>query len=608
MPVPNPAPGPIDVRGNNDPPGLDEQPPSTSSTARSPGLVRRATRSSNRPSETGVRVATGHLDRSTTSSPKVIEHKDLKQGASGSSKPGQAGGPGHRRHLSRVEKIAAVIQHVTSLPFLADSPVETYYPPKDKEVVAPTEPFHAFDPSVPKRYRPPPPMPPCWYQPKSKKPKKPKKSKKPKMIEPTKAVVKTEVDPRGFAIGDSDEEFEYPDYDDYLYEEYMHGGYSVDTPTLQSDQPTEDSDTLYEHPRTIQDVGLADYSRRPAYFPGPIKSTGLTTPRYPDVYPVGHRPLQIMPPPSPGHEGSGSSSGSSYEPIPSPLTTAYDPVVSQYVRTPVVVPTDVPPSESQSAATPVGPPLIISSPKDAPKGILITSSGNKFGSLPGGYSPQPYSKHYEPAFVPPKGKKSSPRAYEPSPRAYAPTPKGYAPTPKGYAPTPKGYGPSPQALYGPPPQALFGPPPQEPYGPPSQELYGSLPRGHGPSPQSIKPSSKDFGPSPKVPLGKPPKVPSGFSPPTPYGPSPQFPYELPPPGPYGPSPQALYGIPPQGYPSYPVAFYAETPQYVWSWGAPPYAGAPGQIPPPPPIPGESPPPIPSPIATSTARSRSSRHK
>jgi hypothetical protein len=567
IPVPNPAPGPINVRGDKGPSGLNEQSPMTTAL-QPPALVRRSTRASNRPSEVGARIATGH--RSATSSPKIIEHKDIKrdgQAAPGSSKPGQAGTNGHRRHLSRVEKIAAVIQHVASLPWMSDSPVQTYYPPKEKAVVPPAKPFHVFDPAVPKRYQPPPPMPPCWYQPKPPKAKKSKEPKKPKKAESTKNPVAEDVGDRGFRLGGSEEEFEYPDYDDY-----MNYGYTGDTPTLQSDQPTEESETVYE-PRMIQDISFAEYSMRPAYFPGPIKSTGLTTaPRYLAIQPVGPRPLQIMPPPE--HEGSASTSGSSssYGPIPSPLTTTHDYSLSrvnsqqarsQQARTPLFIPTDFPPPESYSAVTAIGPPLVIPSPRGAKAKGASTPNG-KFGPLPGGYSPQPYSKHYE-AYMPPKGQRISPNAYGPSP----------------------------------------------------QELYDASPHAYayGLSPPGVKPSAKDFGPSPQIPFGIPLKAAYGPSPQVPYGPSPQFLYG-PPPGPYGPSPLAPYGPapqgvydpPPQDYSSYPHAFYAETPHYVWSWGAPPYAAMAGQIPPPPPIPGESPPPIPSPIATSTTRSRSSRHK
>ncbi|KAG9099855.1 hypothetical protein FRC07_010468, partial [Ceratobasidium sp. 392] len=155
---------------------------------------------------------------------------------------------------------------------------------------APAEPFHMYDvpPSVPKRYRPPPPgLKAGWYQPKP--PKPPKKKKKDKAKEPEGRKTKTNL---GGVTGDltldefDDELFEYPDFD---------GPYTGDTPTLQSDLYTDESD--------LGPVNVMDYPIRPAFFPGPIKSTGLTTRTEPvePVEAVGVArpggPLRIMPPP-----------------------------------------------------------------------------------------------------------------------------------------------------------------------------------------------------------------------------------------------------------------------------------------------------------------------
>ncbi|KAJ1307063.1 hypothetical protein OPQ81_008042 [Rhizoctonia solani] len=397
MPVPNPAPGPIDVRGDNDPPGIGEVPP-PGVPLQPPALVRRNTRASNRPSE---RIRD---ERSATSSPKVIDHKEIRkkgpQDMIGSLKPGQLGAYTRGRHLSRVEKIAAVIQHVTSLPFMADSPVNTYYPAKEKEVVSSVEPYRMFDPRIPKRYRPPPPMPPSWYQPK---PSKPKKTKQPPKLKKSDLNGMVIADDRGFPLGPGDDEFTYPDYD------YSNYPYTADTPTLQSDPPTtEESDSFYDYPQMIQDIDYADLPVRPAYFPAPIKSTGLSTvPRNLDFHP---RPLQIAATP---YYDDYSSSESSYRPIPSPLMTDYDPqpsrAPSQHGRIPLAITYPVPPPASSSAVTVPGPPLVIPSPGGQLR-TVPTPAGN-LGPLPGGYSPldHPFAKHYEAAPIPPKGKNVLPK-------------------------------------------------------------------------------------------------------------------------------------------------------------------------------------------------------
>lgn len=400
MPVPNPAPGPIDVRGDRDEGGDKvgggsgsggERPP-TVTPAPAPGqaagstpapaaalalqpaaLVRRNTRGSTRTGDGGTRVALGHRS-STTSSPTVIEHSRIpKRGAQTTPGASQTGAPG-RPHLSRVEKIAAVMHHVASLPWLADSPVHTYYPPRDAKVTPPAEPFHTYDvpPSVPKRYRPPPPMPPCWYQPKQPKPKKPKKA----TAKEIKVQVAEEMDrqPR-FTLDDSAEEFEYPDYYNY-----MNYAYTGDTPTLQSDPYTEESETSYDHySRMVQNGAyqseMDDYVPQPAYLPGPIRSTGMTTgmttgmstgmstgmmmgmptgmttgmstglstglstQRRPEVY---QGPLQIMPPPDRYDEESMEEEPSPRGPIPPSLSTSYGrthsrSAIGKPARTPLAV-------------------------------------------------------------------------------------------------------------------------------------------------------------------------------------------------------------------------------------------------------------------------------
>ncbi|KAG8689997.1 hypothetical protein FRC11_014499 [Ceratobasidium sp. 423] len=616
MPVPNPAPGPIDVRGDDDSPGIGEAPPGVA--LKPPTLARRNTRSSNRPTE---RVRD---ERSVTSSPKIIDHKDIRkkgpQDMIGSLKPGQLGAYTRRRHLSRVEKIAAVIQHVTSLPFMADSPVDTYYPAKEKEILPPVEPFHAFDPTIPKRYLPPPPMPPSWYQPK---PPKPKKTKQPKKLKKPDPVEMAIADDRGFPLGPSDDEFTYPDYDYFPNDPY----YTGETPTLQSDPPTtEESESFYDYPRMIQDINYAELPVRPAYFPAPIKSTGLSTvPHNPDPY---RRPLQIAATP---YYDEYYSSESSYGPIPSPLTTTYDPRLSRvptpHARTPLAITYPIPPPTSSGAVTAPGPPLVIPSPSGQPK--TVPTPASKFGPLPGGYSPHEHSfaKHYE-AHVPSKGKKRSPKAKAgPSPRSkYGPSPQAlYEPSPYGFGPPLR---PPSNMKVRPSPQVPLGMSQQAPYGPPP-------PVAHGPSPGMA------YDPSPNFAYGFPYKP----EPQTTWGPSPQAPYGMPQQGPVSPSPQVFYGLPKQtpywsspqtayrpspqvpydpgmyeplvqGQPLYPYAFHAGggTPtyvdpikdQYVWGWGA--REIGPDGLPLPPPIPGESPPPIPSPIATVTSlsRSRSSR--
>ncbi|QRV74404.1 Tyrosine-protein phosphatase non-receptor type 23 [Ceratobasidium sp. AG-Ba] len=287
IPVPNPAPGPIDVKREDDPELAAAEGATTALQA--PALVRR--KSSTRRDDTvkAGRMALGH--RSTTSSPTIIPQAQTT-GAGPSSKHGPGG---RRRHLSRVEKIAAVLQHVSSLPLFAETPVQTYYPRTDKDKIEdqkakaiPAEPFHTYNvpPSVPKRYQAPPvPLPTGWYQPKQPKPKKPKKDNKKSR--------KTMTNLGGVA-GDSSldldfsDEFEYPDFDNY--------GYTGDTPTLQSDE----SSLFYEqvNPKMIEG---APYSIRPAFFPGPIKSTGLTT-HGRDEEDESRGPLRIMPAPPPGEE------------------------------------------------------------------------------------------------------------------------------------------------------------------------------------------------------------------------------------------------------------------------------------------------------------------
>ncbi|CAE6455236.1 unnamed protein product [Rhizoctonia solani] len=621
MPVPNPAPAPIDVRGDADFRVLGEAPAT---------LARQSTDSSHPPR--------GRIldDRSGTSSPKVIEHKDIhKKGPQdmiGSLKPGQLGAYTRPRHLSRVEKIAAVIQHVASLPFISDSPVNTYYPAKEKEVIPPVEPYRAFDPTIPKRYLPPPPMPPCWYQPK---PPKPKKAKEPKKAKDSKELKNPELiggipiaDDRGFPLGPSDNQFNYPNYDDYDDDYYSDDprNWEGDTPTLQSDLPTtEESESYYDQPRMISDIDYTTLPVRPAFFPAPIKSTGLSTaPNNPTAY---HGPLQIAD--TPYYDDDYSSTEYSYEPIPSPLTTTYDPrisrVPSQYTRAPLAITYPVPPPESSSAMTVPGPPLLIPSPTGHSR--VAPTPGARLGPLPGGYSPaeQPFAKHYD-AYLPPKGgKRRSPKvANGPSPRSkpgpspqvlYEPSPYGFGPPLRPpsnmkIGPSPRAAsGVSPQPPYGPPPPATRGPSPGTSYGPSPGVAYGFP---YKPSPQTA------WGPSPQAPYGMPPKGPSpqapyGFPTHAPYGPSPQAPYDPPPQVAYDPR---MYGPPIQDLPPQPYAFYAGTgtptyidpikEQYVWGWGA--RKIGPDGLPLPPPIPGESPPPIPSPIATVTsiARSRASR--
>lgn len=641
MPVPNPAPGPINVQGAALPPGVGEAPP-PGVPLQPPKLTRRNTRSSNRPSELA------RDERSATSSPKVIAHKDIRkkgpQDMMGSLKPEQLGAYTRRRHLSRVEKIAAVIQHVTSLPFMSDTPVNTYYPPKEKEIIPPAEPYHAFDPTIPKRYLPPPPMPPSWYQPKPPKPKKTKEPKKPKKVEAVGGVGGVGgmaiANDRGFPIGPNDDEFNYPDY-----YEYSNDPYTGDTPTLQSDRlTTDESEYSYDQPRTIQGIDYTNLPIRPAYFPAPIKSTGLSTvPHNVNAY---HEPLRIANTPYYDDYYSSGDGESSYGPIPSPLTTTYDDydydydsdyeydehehehdrshAHSQQRRAPLAITYPVPPPASSSAVTAPGPPLVIPSPDGQLKAKSTPAS--KLGPLPGGYSPHehPFAKHYE-AHVPPTGKKRSPKkAAGPSPRSkHGPSPQAvYEPSPYGFGPPLR---PPSNMKIGPSPQVPSGVSPQFPHGPPPAHRP-SPGTAHNPSPGfaygfPYEPSlQKPWGPSPQAPYGAPPKG---------VGPSPQASYGFPKRGPYGPSPQtaygpspqvpydpAMYGPPMQDQAQYAYAYYtaAGTPtyvdpikdQYVWGWGA--REIGPDGLPLPPPIPGEEPPPIPSPIATVTsiARSRSSR--
>ncbi|CAE6395807.1 unnamed protein product [Rhizoctonia solani] len=614
IPVPKPAPGPVNVRDEADPPGVGEVPPA-SVPLHPPALGRRNTVSSNRPSE---RVRD---ERSATSSPKVIDHKDIRrkgpQDMIGSLKPGQLGAYTRRRHLSRVEKIAAVIQHVTSLPFMADSPVNTYYPAKEKETVPPVEPYHVFDPTVPKRYLPPPPMPPSWYQPKPPKAKKVKKVKQPKNLKKPESGDIAIAGDRGFPLSPGEDEFTYPDY-----YEYSNDPYTGDTPTLQSDfTTTEESESFYDQPRLIQDIDYTNLPVRPAYFPAPIKSTGLSTVPQNHTYP---RPLPITD--TAYYDDDYSSTESSPEPASS--LTEYESYSShtpnQHARIPLAITYPVPPAASSSAMTAPGPPLVIPSPTGPPR--TKRTPAVKLGPLPGGYSPleQPFAKNYE-AYVPSKGKKRSPKAtagpsprskHGPSPQAmYEPAPYGYGPplrppsnmkvgpspqAPFGVSPQfpydPAAYGPSPGTAYDLSPNPAYGfpfkPSPQTAWGPSPQAQYGMPPKGHtGPSPQALYgfPQQASYGPSPQ----------------TAYGPSPQVPYD---PG--------MYGPPVQGQPPHSYAFHAGvgTPtyvdpikdQYVWGWGA--REIGPDGLPLPPPIPGESPPPVPSPIATVTslARSRASR--
>ncbi|KAF8597642.1 hypothetical protein BDV93DRAFT_610256 [Ceratobasidium sp. AG-I] len=652
MPVPNPAPAPIDVRGDEDEAIYAQAPrtaPGTTGAAagghmgtmsalQPPALVRRSTRGSNRPGELGGRLALGH--RSTTSSPTIIDHKNLPSQRTATPKP--VNPITGRPHLSRVEKIAAVLQHVTSLPWLSDSPVNTYYP-QDSKIVPVKEPFHTYDipPSVPKRYRPPPPMPPCWYQPKPPKVKNPKKKKS---KEPIKIQIAEEIPHVGYISDDMADEFEYPDY--YDYRGYAYTG---DTPTLQSDRNTEESETLYDHynPRLIENSPYSsgmDYPIRPAYFPGPIKSTGLSTARRPEEY--GQGVLRIMPPPGAYKAESydeSSESSSSRGPIPSPLSTSNGRVLSRSgfrgpARTPLAIPTQIPRMDPYSAITPTGPPLVIPTPTGTrtpawgskgmptpkvapmptPKGMTMPTP--KLGPLPGGYSPQqPYSKHYEAAPASGKGDGTSPRRYGLSPGVYGAPPGKHITPPGEYGPSPGKYGPSPRkhkhfagehgdssgdfgpfaGEYGLPPATYedYGPPPRDDYDTDPHDDYGISPQGYAPYGYGPSPN-QGYGPSPKPGYGPPPGV---------YGPSPQTPYD--------PSPQAPYGAPPAGYAPYPHQYYSEAAQPVWGWGAQAYGMMPPtqafymQPPPPPPIPptrGDSPPPIPSPIATSVARSQRSR--
>ncbi|KAH7327612.1 hypothetical protein B0J17DRAFT_680349 [Rhizoctonia solani] len=604
MPVPNPAPGPINVRGDVVPPGVGEAPP-PGVPLQPPTLARRNTRSSNRPSELA------RDERSATSSPKVIDHKDIRkkgpQDMMGSLKPGQLGAYTRRRHLSRVEKIAAVIQHVTSLPFMADTPVKTYYPPKEKETIPPAEPYHAFDPTIPKRYLPPPPMPPSWYQPKPPKPKKPKQPKKPK-----KAELGGEMaiaDDRAFPLGPNEDEFNYPDY------EYSNDPYTGDTPTLQSDRlTTEESEYSYDQSRTTQGIDYANLPIRPAYFPGPVKSTGLSTvPQNLDTY---REPLRIANTPY-YDDDYYSTEESSYGPIPSPLTTTYDDydydydydyedpeysrAPNQHVRAPLAITYPVPPPASSSAVTAPGPPLVIPSPPDGQPKTMPTPAG-KLGPLPGGYSPHehPFAKHYD-AYAPPTGKRRSPKKTAgPSPRSkHGPSPQAlYEPSPYGFGPPhgppPAAHGPS-LPTHGPSPGTAYEPSPGFAYGFPYKP---SLQTPWGPSPQApYGMPSKGVGPSPQAPYGFPKQGHYGPSPQTAYGPSPQVPYD-----------PAMYGPPIQDQPSAGTPTYVDPikDQYVWEWGAR-GIGRDG-LPLPPPIPGEEPAPVPSPIATvtSVARSRASR--
>ncbi|CAE6481417.1 unnamed protein product [Rhizoctonia solani] len=639
MPVPNPAPGPINVRGEPAPPGVGEAPP-PGVPLQPPTLARRNTRSSNRPSELA------RDERSATSSPKVIDHNDIRkkgpQDMVGSLKPGQLGAYTRRRHLSRVEKIAAVIQHVTSLPFMADTPVKTYYPPKDKETIPPAEPYHAFDPTIPKRYLPPPPMPPSWYQPKPPKPKKTKQPKKPQKVELGGQMAI--ADDRGFPLGPNEDEFNYPDY-----YEYSNDPYTGDTPTLQSDRlTTDESEYSYDQPRTMmQGIDYADLPIRPAYFPAPIKSTGLST--VPQNVSTYREPLRIANTPY-YDDDYYSTDESSYAPIPSPLTTTYDydydePEYShapdQHGRAPLAITYPVPPPASSSAVTAPGPPLVIPSPPGGQPKTMPTPAG-KLGPLPGGYSPHehPFAKHYN-AYVPPTGKKRSPKkAAGPSPRSkHGPSPQAlYEPSPHGFGPPLRPpsnmkIGPSPQVPFGVSPQFPYGPPPPA-HGPPASAHGPSPGMAYGPSPGTAYDPSPGFAygfpyePSQQTPWGPSPQAPYGV-PPKGVGPSPQAAYGFPKQGYYGPSPQtaygpspqvpydpAMYGPPIQGQPAHTYAFRAgaETPtyvdpikdQYVWGWGAR-EIGRDG-LPLPPPIPGEEPAPVPSPIATvtSVARSRSSR--
>ncbi|KAG9081710.1 hypothetical protein FS749_007454, partial [Ceratobasidium sp. UAMH 11750] len=104
IPVPNPAPGPIDVRGDND----DVV---GTSALQPPALVRRtSSRRAGPGGEKGARTALGH--RSTTSSPTIIHEPRPTQSSGAGPSKSKGAGPGGRQHLSRVEKIAAVLQHV----------------------------------------------------------------------------------------------------------------------------------------------------------------------------------------------------------------------------------------------------------------------------------------------------------------------------------------------------------------------------------------------------------------------------------------------------------------------------------------------------------------
>ncbi|KAG9087345.1 hypothetical protein FRC06_002583 [Ceratobasidium sp. 370] len=541
IPVPNPAPGPIDVRGDGDD-------VAGASALQPPALVRRKSSTRAGPGgEKGARTALGH--RSTTSSPTIIQQSP---GAGPSKSKGAE--PGGRRHLSRVEKIAAVLQHVASLPWMADSPVQTYYPPTDDAKLAdlkqaPAEPFHTYSvpPSVPKRYRPPPvPLQPGWYQPKQPKPKKPKKPKddKPKKTKTNLGGVGNDSGLDDF----EDELFEYPDYD-----EYMNRAYTGDTPTLQSDAYTDESEPLYEHyyPRMIQGAAPTippgqPYSRH-------YEAAAPSTEGPP--LPGGYRPLPQVRGASAQGWGPRGDSAQGWGALPGRGTSA------QGWGLPGRGPSAQgwgPPARGLSAQG-WGPPA--REPGAPPR----EASAQGWGPPPRKASSQGWGPPAREPFAQGWGSPAESEWQESEQEwgpEWGPTPDR---TPRAHEfpvpPTglPPGYGVSPQAGYGPSPQTGWGPSPQIPLGRP--------PAGYGPSPQSA------------------------------YGPSPQFAYE--------PSPQTGYGPSPQLYSAYPYGYY---PQPIWD----PYGVAPRgknfHITDSPPHRGDSPPPIPSPIATSIARSRSSRRR
>ncbi|KAF8751790.1 hypothetical protein RHS01_08404 [Rhizoctonia solani] len=601
MPVPNPAPAPIDVRGGVEFPVLDEAPP--------PALL---SQSSSLSIEPGARILD---DRSGTSSPKVIDPKAI-------GKKGPQDMIGSEACSTR-----GVYSAKTSVPSRKDCGCDPTC--RRSAFYHRLASVSCLRQDCPKRYLPPPPMPPSWYQPKPPKPKKTKEPKKPKGPKESKQPKKLGppggihiADDRGFPLDPSDNEFTYPDYDNPYYYPESPYNWEGDTPTLQSDlTTTEESASYYEQPRPMVGIDFATLPVRPAFFPAPIKSTGLTT--LPNQHAPYYGPLQIADSPYHGDEDDEdydedeyeyeyeyeyddddySPTESSHAPIPSPLTTAYDPRISRvptlHARTPLAITYPIPAPESSSAFTAPGPPLVIPSPTAqlqvtstaAPAASASASTNTRLGPLPGGYSSsdQPFAKHYN-AYVPPKDKKQkrSPKESSgmssrskdgPSPRSKPGPPplskSGPSPLSRPGQPPLSKPGPSPRSKPGPSPQVLyepspygFGPPlrppsnmkigpssraPAGPVGVASQPPYGpTAPATHRPSPgTSYGPSPEmSYGPSPGMSYGPSPGMSYGPSPGMSYGPSPNVPYGFPykpsPQTAWGPSPQAPYGIPPKG--------------------------------------------------------------